>query len=808
MTDNFLHDLRYALRILRKAPGFTAVAVGTLALAIGASSSIFSVVNAVLLRELPYREADRLVILWGADRKADNLRSQVTFPDVVDWRRAARSFEEITAFHGWDPILSGEFEPERLGGIQVSDGYFTVMKTAPLLGRVFTPEEQQEGKDRVVVLSYGFWQRKFSKDPGLVGRSIRLNGVPHTVVGVMPPEFRSLPASLIDQPAEIYRPLAEPYSERERSGHHDRAIARLKPGVTLETAQAEMNVVASRLEREHRETNAGLGVHIVPLKVDIVRNIRPALVILQFSVLLLVLIACANIANLLLARSTVRRKEIAIRTALGAGRGRLIRQVLTESVVLGALGGALGILLTVWSMAGLAALGAKALPELAQIDVDLRVLLFTAAVSIVTGIVFGIAPAMQASATGLSAALKEGGRSSRAAGRAGFRNLLVVAQTALALVLLVSAGLLIKSFMRLRGVDPGFDARGTLVASVGIPEFKYSTAQKRIAFFRELMERVKRVPGVEHAAAVDILPESGNFNQMLLDIPGRVYAAGEAPGVDQYIVTADFFRTIGIPLVRGRLLTAEDDENHSRVCLINETAARRLWPNQYPLGVKVRTGGDGEPWRTIVGIVGDTYHYGLDSQKTMQLYIPHPQWPNGGLTLLVRTAQRDPMALVPAVRAAVRSIDKDQPVTDAAIMDQILADSMAGRRFSMFLLAVFAFGALLLASIGLYGVISYSVTQRTNEIGIRIALGAGRSDVLRMVFGQGMALVGAGIVAGLIVAAAATGLLSTLLFGVSSTDWTTFAMVSGVLLAVAFVASYVPARRATKVDPMTALRYE
>ena len=808
--NNFVDDLRYAARMLRNSPGFTLVAMLTLALAIGATSSIFSVVNAALLRSLPYTDPDRLVLLWGTHKRADalNLRSQICFPDVEDWRKSNRSFEEIAAYAGWHPIVTGAGSAEKIAAVRVSPSYFSVMKTPPLLGRTFAPEENLGNKDSVIVIGYGLWQRKFGGDPGVIGKPISLNSGVYTIVGVMPPEFRPLPASLTGEPAELYRPLSKELSDEIRNGHHLRGIGRLKSGVSLENAQAELNVIARQLEQQYPDSNTGQGVRLVKLQDDLVRNVRSALIVLQTSVLAVMLIACANLANLLLARSTARRQEIAIRAALGAARSRLIRQMITESALLAALGGLAGILLAVFGVRALTAFGSKVIPELSAVRMDARVLAFTALVSALTGLIFGMAPAGQVAITSLITSLREGGRSSgTSSSRNRSRNLLVISEMALALVLLTCSGLLIRSFLNLRGVYPGFDARNVLTVNVGLPIQKYPSGARREVFFHDVLARVQHTPGVRSAAAVSVLPESANFNQMGMDIQGRSFDRGDAPSLDQYEVTPAYFRALSIPLLRGRVFSDGDDAGHSPVAIINETAARRLWGERDPIGAKVRTGGPDGLWRTIVGIVGDVYQYGLDSQKTMQIYVPYFQNRVLDMTLLVRT-DVEPLSLASAVQSAVFAVDKDQPVTEIATMEEVLADSIAGRRFSTVLLLIFGSGALVLAAIGVYGVISYSVSQRTSEFGIRLALGAQRGDVLGMVLCQGLRLVLGGIALGLIAAFALTRLVASLLFGVSATDLLTFSTVPVILGAVALLASYVPAWRATHVDPMTALRYE
>ena len=800
-------DLRYAFRILRKSPGFTLLAVVTLALAIGATSTIFSAVNAVLLRGLPYPDPGRLVLVWGEERQRGIERGQVSYPDVEEWLRQNQVFEDVAAYTGaWTPALSGPSEVTQLGGMRVSDRFFRVMKTQALLGRTFLPGEQFENGGDVAILSYGLWARNFGKDPSIVGRKISLDGKPYAVVGVLPENFRPLPVRLVDQVTDIYRPLSRDFSDEIRTGRHLRAIARLKPGVSLGQAQREMNVISSRMELDFPDENQGHGVHLVGMHADLVENIRPSLLILQACVLMTVLIACVNVANLLLVQSAARRKEVAIRQAMGANRARLIRQKLTESLVLGAVGGAAGLLVAFWSVPAIESLGAKALPELVQVTIDWRVAGFCAVLSLVTGVLFGLAPAFDTSRGSPSAILNDGGRSS-AAGAAGRRrrNLLVVAETAVAVMLLIGAGLLVNSFVRLRHVNPGFDPRNTLAADLPLPAARYPDGNARARLVESLLEKIQALPGVASASIVSVLPESSNFNRMFIEIEGRVFQPTTRPAPDQYEVTPEYFRTLAIPLMRGRLFTEEDDGGHMPVALINQTAARRLWPGDDPIGRKVRTGGQSGAWRTVVGIVGDVSQYGLDSQKTMQVYLPYLQNRVSSVTLLVRGVQ-EARPLLPGIRAAVASIDRELPLSTVSTMDEVLSDSVAGKRFSMVLLAGLGACAMLLASIGIYGVTAYSVAQRMGEFGIRMALGAPAGSVILLVMRQNLALIGVGTALGLAVAAGFTRFLSSLLYGVSPYDPPTFVVASAILAIVALVASYLPARRATQVDPMAAMR--
>src|SRR5215471_13636653 len=800
-------DIRFAVRTLLRNPGFTAAAILTLALVIGAASSIFSAVNAALLKRLPYQDPERLVLVWGTDRSG-NKRGQISFTNLEDWRLQSKSFEQMVAFSGNESmILASSGEPERLSAMSVSEGYFDLMEIKPLIGREFLPEEHREGNENVVILSFGLWQRLFGQVPRLIGQTILRAGKPYSVVGVMPPEFRSLPASLIRTPNEIYLPLAVQYDDSQRSWTWMRGIARLKPGVAIEQAQAELDVIAHKLELDHPASNAGHGVRIVRLQQDLVQNIKPILLTLQGSIVLVVLIACLNLANLLLARLTARTKEIAVRAALGAARRRLLRQMMTESFLLSAAGGGCGLALAVWGVSIVRIVGTKVLPELSDIRVDSSVVFFAAGLSILTGILFGVAPALYCSAGSLGDSLKEGWRGRGASvGQNRFRTCLVVSEVALSVVLLSGAGLLIRSFMNLRGVSPGFDSRNTLVMNVSLPEAKYPRGPRQVGFYRDLLEHIDRLPGVISAGAVSTLPESGNFDHTPMKIEGRIYGPGEELVPDFYRTTTGYFDAMSIPLLKGRCFSEEDDQDHPPVAVINQTMAESLWPGEDPIGKRIWSGA-GNLTRSIVGVVADVYQYGLDSQKTMQLYVPYAGNAGRNMTLVIRGAA-DPSSLGPAIRAQVFAIDKDQPVYGVQTMDEVLADSMASRRFSMNLMALFAGIALALAAIGVYGVISYSVAERTHEFGIRLALGATRSAVMWLVIRQGMTRALGGLAAGLAASLLMTRLMAGLLFGVNARDPGTLSVTAALLTIVAFLGCHIPARRATNTDPANALRCE
>ena len=809
--NTLLQDLRYAARMLIKNPAVTFVAVLSLALGIGANTAVFSVINAVLLKSQPYKDPESLVLVWG-DGNEDQLkgRNQLSATDVADFRSQTSTLEEITTYTGWYPIMSGDIEAERVPAIQVGDGFFRVMQGTPMLGRVFTPEDQEDGKDFVVVLGHGLWQGRFNSDPNIVGKTVLLNSRPYTIVGVMSPDFQPLPDSLVSPQGQFYRPIAEPYGEEYRSERHVRAIARLKPGVTINQAHADISVIAQRLEQEHPKTNRNRGATVVSITEDTVGGFKRTLWLVFGAVVFVLLVACANVANLLLARATARYKEISIRAAIGASRTRLIRQLLTESLLLSSLGGVLGLLLATWGTKIIEKVAFEVNPAFTNIKVDTQTLIFTLVASVLTGLIFGLAPALQISRPNLAESLKDGRNSGAAASRNRLRSSLVIAEVALTLVLLVCAGLLIRTVARLRNVDKGFNSQNVLTMQMGLPSVKYPKAENGIAFFKQATEQISAIPGVKATGITSVLPLSDNFDGRGLAIEDYPKPRGEEISVDLYIVTPGYLQAMEIPLRQGRSITDHDVKDSQLVALINRTMAEELWPNQDPIGRRIKFPGsekNPQPWRTIVGVVSDVAQYALDKKPPMQMYLPHSQFPTTFVNFVIKT-DNDPSAIFPAVRREILAIDKDQAVFNVVTLDQLQGDSISLRRFFMLLLITFAVLTLTLAAVGIYGVMSYVVTQRTQEIGIRMALGARTSHVLKLVVSGGIVLALLGVGIGLVTAFALTRLMESVLFGVTPTDALTFAIGSVGLVAVAAIACYIPARRATKVDPLVALRYE
>ncbi|MGH9853935.1 MAG: ABC transporter permease, partial [Blastocatellia bacterium] len=798
-------DLRFGARMLLKQPGFTLIAVLTLALGIGANTAIFSIVNAALLRPFPYKAPERLVIL--RERVSDGGAGfSPSYPNFADWRVQNTVFDSISAVRQNESFnFTGAGEPERLQGRLVSAEFLSTLGIKPLAGRDFLAEEDRAGATPAVILSYGFWQRRFGNDPGILGKQLTLNNQSFTVVGITPPDFQYGEAADVTVPIGLQAERFRPRGRDPGTG----VVARLKPNVSQQQAETELNMIAARLEQQYPETNKGRRVVITPLHEATVGDVRQPLLILLGAVGLVLLIACANVANLLLVRASARQKEMAVRAALGASRRAIIRQLLTESILLAALGAALGILLAFWGTSFITAQLPEGVPRLQEARVDAPVLIFTLAVSLLTGLLFGLAPALQASRPNLTEALKEGERGSSGR-RQWLRSVLVVGEVALTLTLLVGAGLLIQSFWRVLQVDPGFKAQNllTLQVSVNNPD-----GQQVANFFEQLQQNVRNLPGVKSVAVSNGLPfDTANYPGFIIE--GRS-SPNDRGAALRYTVSPAYFQTMGIELLKGRLFAAEDTRDSPLVTVINEVLARQYFPNEDPLGKRIRQPSPDSPSLEIVGIVRHVEHYNLDrGQKSVQpqFYTNFNQTPlqsvgRGRINLLVG-AEVEPLSLAAAARGQIAALNKDQAVFNVRTMEQIVAQSVAPRRFSMLLLTVFAVVALALASLGIYGLMSYAVAQREREIGVRMALGARRSDVLKLVIGQGLKLAFIGVALGLVASVMLTKTMENLLFGVSATDPATFAAIALLLIAVAMLACWLPARRATKVDPLTSLRHE
>jgi putative ABC transport system permease protein len=799
-----LNDFRYALRQLIKAPSFTIVAILTLALGIGACTAIFSVVKTVLLSPLDYPDPARLVIIRETQLPRFPEFS-VSPPNFIDWQKQAKSYEYLAATTSASLNLTGEGEPQRLIGVKTTAHYFDVYGVKPLLGRMLLPEEDSVGKNHVVVLSYGFWQRVFGGARDVVGRSVQLNGEPYQIVGVAPSGFGS--ASKVD----VWTPMAfnaSQTSNDNRGAHFVQVAGRLKPGVTFEQAKAELEVIAAQLAAQYPDAQKGWGIFMMPMQDYSVRDVKPVLYTLLGAVGCVLLIACANLANLLLARATARHREISIRAALGAGRGRLIRQLLTESVVLAICGGAAGVILANLGLNALLALAPTNLPRSGEIHLNSGVLLFSLVLSIVTGLLFGIAPAWLAARADVNEALKQGTRGSTEGGARGrLRSALVVIEITLALVLLGGAGLLARSFMQLTHVDPGFIPENATVLRLSLPQKKYAQPEQQNAFASSLLEHLKDLPGVQAVGLTHSMPLVGDY-VLGFNIEGRpAVDPADLPSTNYYSVTPDYFHAMGIRLIRGRVFTPQDDAKAPRVAIINETMARQFFPNEDPIGKRINITNGPDTWRQIIGIVGDIKQYGVDKATSAQAYEPFAQVPFNSINVVIRT-KGPPAALLGALRPAVYAVDKDQPVGTIRPLEEIVADSISRQRFAMTLLTVFSAVALVIAAVGIYGVMAYNVVQRTSEFGIRMALGAQQGDVLRLVLTQGGKLIGLGLVVGLIATLAASRAMGSMLFNTSSYDPLTLSSITLLLGAVALIACFFPANRATKVNPIEALRVE
>ena len=808
--SSWLQDLRFALRRLAAAPGYTGVALVTLALGIGANAAIFSVVDAVLLQPLPYREGERLVML--GDRTPDGASANnVGYATYEDLRDGSRSFESMAAVRSWYPTLSADGQAERIPAMRVTSGFFPMLGASPALGRGFLPEEDRPDTWRVVLLSDGLWRRSFGADPSVVGRVIRLNDMDFRVVGVMPRGFRELVSARYYTPAELWAPVGYdrslPYACRDCQ--HLKAIGRLAPGATLESARADLDGVRKRLAAEYPTSYPEGRMAVVPLSRELTAGVSAPLFVLAGAVGFVLLIACANVANLTLTRSLERSREMAVRGALGASRWRLIQQVLAESFVLCAAGGALGLALASSLQSTLVRLAPVGAPGLDRVGVDGRVAAFAALLSTAAALLSGLLPAFRASAARLSESLGSGSRGSAGASSSRARRALTVAELAFAVVLVAGAILMLRSVARLLEAPLGFAPERVLTMAVSLTGNAYAEDAAAVAFQARVLERVRAIPEVEAAGFTGQIPLGGNGDSMGFHIEGRMHAnAAEDPSVERYSVTPDYFRAMAIPLVRGRLLTEADDAGSVPVLVVSETAARSLWGGADPLGARVRIGGTAGPWRTVVGVAGDVRHTDVASAPTPQMYLPQAQVTDGALTLAVRTRTSNPQLLAEPVRAAIRAVDRGVPVDSVATMASLVDRSAAPRRFVMQLLAAFAAAALLLAAIGLYGVVSHAVSQRTREIGIRVALGATRRDVMRLVLSSGAGAVAAGLAAGAGAALVLMRLMRSVLYEVSPGDPVAIAGAAAVLAAVALAAHWLPARRASRVDPVVALKSE
>ena len=801
-------DLRYALRSVFKQPVFSAVVVVTLALGIGANTAIFSVVNAVVLRPLPFQDADRLAMIWTT--KDANQEQPLSFADYNDLKNQTKSFSAVGAASPlWNFTLTGGPEPEPLQGMYVSANMFELLRVSPERGRNFTADEDRAGGTPVAIVSHGLWERRFGADQNIVGKPITLSGVTGTVIGVMPAGFQ-----LLDPLADVWVPLSQnQFASSARNVRLLSAVGRLRDDLKPAAANSELSTIAASWAAQYPDSNGGVGMRVVPLHQQVTGKFRPALLLLLGAVGLVLLIACANIINLMLVRTAARQKEIAVRAALGAARRRLLRQLLTESITLSLIGGAAGVLLGSWGVQALLALNPIPLPPYNQIRLDFTVLCFTLAASVITGILFGIAPAWQTLKFDLHTALKEGGRTAIAdSGQRRLSSLLVIAETAMAMVLLIGAGLLLKSFAHLLDVKPGFVTENVLTMQLGLPNASYREPQKRAAFLQQLERNLSGAPEVASVGFVTRLPLMSALNNVttFLTIEGKEVPAGQRPEIDFRRASTGYFQTMGIPLLEGRLVTEQDITSNTGAVVINEAMAKRFWPGEDPVGKRISTAtnsGQQTQWQTIVGVVGSVRHLGLDVEPRPELYYHTNSNPPFGPVVVIRTTG-DPQRVISLARAKVRELDRDVPISNISTMEQLVAQSVAQRRFGMFLVGIFAVLALVLAVVGIYGVVSYSVAQRTNEIGVRMALGASTTDVLKLVLKHGMALALIGVGVGLAGAVTVTRLMVALLFEVKPTDVATFAIVSVGLILVALLACYLPARRAMKVDPLVALRYE
>ncbi len=820
-------DLAYACRMLAKGPGFTLAAILSLAIGIGANTSIFSIINALLLRPLPYADAERLAILWNRSPGLNITEDWFSTAQYFDIKNGHHGFEQLAIAIGGNYNLTGHGEPERVGTIRVSSNLLAMLGQSAAFGRTFIAEEDSPGRPATALLSYGMWVRHYGADSHMIGQSVTLNGIPYEVVGIMPHSF-SLPREVLPtldgaEQADILLPLPMPPDAAQNRDHEDYNImGKLKRGVSAAQAQAEMDTITARLRHDFPQVyppNGGLTFGIVPLLEQVVGDVRPTLFVLLGAVGFVLLISCANVANLLLARAVARQKEIAVRTAIGATRFRIVRQLLTESVLLSLAGGGLGVLFAFWSMHWIHVLGPKSVPRIDDIGIDRTALLFTFLVSLASGVLFGMAPALRISRLDLSATLKDASRGSAGSsavwGRGNsLRRLLVIAELALCVMLLIGAGLLIRSFAHLQNVSPGFNAKNVLTLELTLSGPKYKDPQMVLATYRDLWNRLGGLPGIKASGAVSALPLSQMFAWGPITVEGRVPPPGENfINADMRIASGRYFAAMEVPLLAGRLFNDLDTATSPKVLIVDEYMARQLWPNEDPIGKRIHFGSvtdgvtDKNPWETVVGVVGRVKQYTLDSDSRIALYLPQTQYPTRAMNVVLRT-EGDPTALASAVKQQIQGMDSDLPLYNVRTMEQRVEESLARRRFSMLLLVLFACVALVLATIGTYGVMAYLVNQGTREIGIRIALGATQMGIVRLVVWKGMALALCGVTAGLAGAFVLSRLMQSLLFGVRPDDPLTFVLISLILMLITFLASYIPAHRAAQIDPIVSLRYE
>lgn len=803
--NHLLNDLRYALRSLAKARGFAAVAILTLAFALGANTAIFSVVSAILLQPLPFNQPEELTLLMGKSPRWTS--ESFSWPNFVDIRAQSKTIDKVTAYTQTSSFLyQTGGEPEKFNGSLVTADLWPMVGVKPLLGRGILPREDVFGQNPVVVISQEMWQRRFGGDPQIVGKQIRLGTKPKTVVGVMPRGFK-FPVNLAT--TDFWMSLGQNIEEEGggRGAIWMNVVARLKDGVTREQFDAELKTIGQRLEKQYPESNTGLTFFSIPLHETLVQSVRPALLVLMAAVAVVLLIGCANVANLLLVRAAVRHKEVSIRSAIGATRGRIIFQLLVESILLSVIAGAIGLLLASWGVDLLVALAPAEIPRLDAIGINQSVLLFTLALSLLTGILFGLAPALSASKTNLVEALKEGSRgSTEGRTRNRLRNMLVVAEIALSVFLLVGAGLLLRSFLRLSGVDPGYDFRNALSVDLVTRTAVYPEPADQVQYAKRAREELRAIPGVTAVSAANHLPLGNNENVYSFAIVGRPpYPLGQSPNATFVVVQPDYFKTMGIPLLRGRAITEQDTPGGQKTVVVSESFVRQYFGKEEPLGKQVEIG-DGEGARTIVGVAGDIRFISLLEPPKPTFYVPHAQNPTTRMQFVVKSPNA--AGLTASVRAALRKLDREQPILAVRTLEEMRSESLASQRFMLVLTTALAGLALILAAVGIYSIMSYTVTQRTSEIGIRMSLGAEARDIFRLVVGQAVKLVGIGVAAGVIVALAATRVMTTLLFGITATDPVTFVSICFIIGAIALIASYVPANRATKVDPLVAIRYD